>query len=70
LGIPVERPTNTETTVLGAAILAGLQIGLFESTDDVQKQWQCDQKFEVTMPPESRDQLLQKWRAAVDKVKT
>ena len=68
LEIPVERPLETETTALGAAILAGLQTGLFESTDDVQKQWQCDRSFEVNMEPVVRDQLLAEWREAVSKV--
>ena len=35
LGLPVERPTNTESTVLGAAFLAGLQSGVFDSIDDL-----------------------------------
>ena len=70
LGIPVERPVVVETTALGAAILAGLQIGLFESTDDVQKKWQCDRTFEVDMEAEEREKLLLGWNRAVNKVKT
>ena len=70
LGIPVERPKVTETTALGAAILAGLQTGVFESTDAVQKQWQLDKDFNVTMDKEVRNQLLAKWTEAVSKVKT
>ena len=70
LNIPVERPVVTETTALGAAILAGLQMGIFESTDDVQKQWQCDRTFDVDMEAEMRDKLLLEWQRAVSKVKT
>lgn len=70
LEIPVERPVVTETTALGAAILAGLQTGLFKSTEDVQKQWQCDQTFEIDMDKELQDKLLSGWHKAVDKVKT
>ncbi len=70
LGIPVERPVVTETTALGAAILAGLQIGLFDSTEDVQKQWQCDRTFEVNMEAEAREKLLLGWKKAVSKVKS
>ncbi len=70
LGIPVERPKITETTALGAAILAGLQIGMFESTEDVQKQWQLDQDFNVSMQIGERNKLLIKWKEAVNKVKT
>ncbi len=70
LGIPVERPVVTETTALGAAILAGLQIGIFDSTEDVQKRWQSDQTYDVTMKTEMRDKLLLGWRRAISKVKT
>jgi len=70
LDIPVERPIVTETTALGAAILAGLQIGLFSSTEDVQKQWQCDQTFEVNMDQKKREALMSAWVKAVNKVKT
>ena len=70
LGIPVERPVVTETTALGAAILAGLQIGIFDSTEDVQKRWQSDETYDVTMKTEMRDKLLLGWRRAISKVKT
>lgn len=70
LDITVERPVVTETTALGAAILAGLQIGIFDSTDNVEKQWQCDRTFEVNMETEMRDKLLLGWKLAVDKVKS
>ncbi|MEH6457578.1 MAG: glycerol kinase GlpK [Cocleimonas sp.] len=70
LGITVERPVVTETTALGAAILAGLQIGIFDSTNDVEKEWQCERTFEVDMKTEMRDKLLLGWKRAVDKVKS
>ena len=70
LDVPVERPVVTETTALGAAILAGLQIGLFDSTDDVEKHWQCDRTFEVNMKTELREKLLLGWNKAVSKVKS
>ena len=41
LDIVVERPAVTETTELGAAYLAGLQIGLFASLDDIAQHWQA-----------------------------
>ena len=70
LGIPVERPVITETTALGVAILAGLQIGLFKSPEDVQKQWACDRTFEVDMELAIRNKLLAEWRVAVSKVRS
>jgi glycerol kinase len=68
LGIPVERPVESETTALGAAVLAGLQIGVFESTDAIQKQWQSDKEFSVNMTSELRNKLLGEWKVAVSKV--
>ncbi|MFT5504468.1 MAG: glycerol kinase [Gammaproteobacteria bacterium] len=68
LGIPVERPVETETTALGAAILAGLQVGVFESTEAVQRYWKCDEEFSVNMVSESREKLLGEWKLAVGKV--
>ncbi|MCL4121665.1 UNVERIFIED_CONTAM: hypothetical protein GTU68_035198 [Idotea baltica] len=70
LGVTVERPVVTETTALGAAILAGLQTGIFESLDEVEKQWKCDKTFNVNMQEEMRDTLLLGWHKAVGKVKT
>lgn len=70
LNITVERPVETQTTALGAAILAGLQTGLFESIDAVEKQWQCERSFEVSIKPMVRKQLLTEWTKAVNKVKS
>ena len=46
LGVPVERPRIVETTALGAAFLAGLGVGVWDSTDDLRSTWQLDQRFE------------------------
>ncbi|MEM7564543.1 MAG: FGGY-family carbohydrate kinase, partial [Pseudomonadota bacterium] len=69
LDIPVERPVQTETTALGAAYLAGLQCGLFESLAEIAARWQSDQKFQPDMNVEIRHHLLADWQAAVEKVK-
>ena len=42
LDVPVERPVVTETTALGAACLAGLEVGLYPSLEAVATGWQCD----------------------------
>jgi len=70
LDITVERPAVTETTALGAAYLAGLQIGLFESLEDISTRWQADRDFESDMEASHRNLLLADWHAAVIKVKT
>ena len=46
LGVPVERPRIVETTALGAAFMAGLGTGVWESTEDLRSSWQLDRVFE------------------------
>ena len=57
LGLPVQRPATIETTALGAAYLAGLQTGVYQSTDELNHLWRLSQSFEPRM---SRDQAESK----------
>ena len=66
LNLPVDRPSNTETTALGAAYLAGLHCGIFSSLDAIENNWNIDRSFETSMQPTQRQQLLTRWRKAVD----
>ncbi|SDX31385.1 glycerol kinase GlpK [Flavobacterium degerlachei] len=61
----VIRPKTLETTALGAAYLAGLAIGYWESVDDIQKQWSIDREFTPEMPRNEVDQLVHNWDRAV-----
>jgi len=70
LGIPVERPVNVESTVLGAAYLAGVQCGVIESIAEVAGLWQRDTLFEPDMTDERREQLMTGWAEAVARVRT
>jgi glycerol kinase len=70
LNIIVERPAQTETTALGAAYLAGLQVGIFSSVEDIAQRWQADQEFEPSMENKQRNLLLTAWHEAVIKVRT
>ncbi len=70
LDIVVERPLQTETTALGAAYLAGLQVGLFDSLDDIAGRWQAEREFDPSMDAGARNLLLADWHEAVIKVKT
>jgi glycerol kinase len=45
LGVPVERPEIVETTALGAAFMAGLGTGLWESTEELRETWRLDREF-------------------------
>lgn len=68
LGVRVDRPVITETTALGAAYLAGLQVGLYGSLEEVAAQWQCQQSFTPSLDEDSRQQRHAGWRQAVARV--
>ncbi|EPF4605258.1 glycerol kinase GlpK [Listeria monocytogenes] len=65
LGVPVERPENKETTVLGAAFLAGLAVGVWKDKNEIKKHWKLDKRFEVEMKDEQREDLYECWHKAV-----
>lgn len=69
VGAPVDRPRITETTALGAASLAGLQAGVYQSLDDLTEHWQADRRFRPTMRKTERYRLLQGWEKAVSRVR-
>jgi glycerol kinase len=65
LGIPVLRPEVIETTALGAAYLAGLSAGIYQSPQELAQHWRVERRFEPQM---SRDQALAQmahWEKAV-----
>ena len=65
LGIPVVRPVVLETTALGAAYLAGLAVGYWQSTDDVLKNWSVDREFVPALTEAERTRRIQGWNKAV-----
>jgi glycerol kinase len=67
LGAPVQRPTVTETTALGAAYLAGLAVGYWSDQDEIAALWQVEAEFEPTMPLARRDRLYGGWKRAVER---
>jgi glycerol kinase len=69
VNVAVERPVNVESTVLGAAFLAGLQSGVYGSTDAIAELWSSDKVFEPQMPNEKRNSLYQGWQDAVARVR-
>jgi glycerol kinase len=70
LDTPVERPANVESTVLGAAYLAGYQAGVVSSLSDIGTLWECNARFEPSMEAARRRQLLEGWQAAVRRVRS
>jgi glycerol kinase len=65
LQIPIERVSQSESTALGAALLAGLSAGVWSGTHELAQIASVQRTFEAKMDPSARDQLLQRWRAAV-----
>ncbi|MFT6010261.1 MAG: glycerol kinase [Candidatus Azotimanducaceae bacterium] len=68
--VPVSRPQVTETTALGAAYLAGLQVGIFKSLSDISQQWQQEREFLPQMSETRSDDLYRGWQDAVSRVRT
>ena len=69
VGVAVERPQIVETTALGAAFLAGLGVGVWESTDDLRQSWQLDRRFEPTADRGGADAAHTRWLDAVERSK-
>ena len=65
LGVPVVRPRVLETTALGAAYLAGLTTGVWQSREQIAAQWQVERRFEPGMERAEATALLGRWREAV-----
>jgi glycerol kinase len=68
IGVPVERPEIVETTGLGAAFLAGLGVGVWDSTDALRDTWQLDARFEPDVGDDARaaaDAAYARWQEAV-----
>lgn len=66
LNVPVERPVVNETTALGAAYLAGLAVGYWESQEEIAKKWAIDRTFEPSMEEAKREELYNGWVKAVN----
>jgi glycerol kinase len=67
LGVPVVRPACIETTALGAAYLAGLQVGFWPDIETIARQWREDVRFTPSMDDGRRVESLAHWRRAVER---
>ena len=70
LDVPVEIPATNETTALGAAYLAGLAVGFWESQEEIASQWAIAQSYEPKMDEEKRKSLIDGWEKAVASTRT
>lgn len=66
LNTQIDRAEVMETTALGAAYLAGIEVGVWENFDEVREYWEKDQTFEPKMPEEQREDLYTGWQNAVE----
>ena len=62
----VNRPLNVETTALGAAYLAGLAVGMWESKDEIKKYRKVEKTFMPVMDEEKRNEIYEGWKRAVE----
>ena len=67
LGVPVIRPTVTETTALGAAYAAGLAVGYWSGLDELRRNWAVDKVWHPQMDDRERKKGLDGWRKAVER---
>jgi glycerol kinase len=69
LGVPVTRPSNPETTVLGATYLAGLAVGYWPDQETIAKQWQADRRFEPSIDALERRERHAGWTRALERAR-
>ena len=65
VNVKVLRPKVHETTALGAAFMAGLQIGVYKSLKDISKNWSLDKQFNPKMKNKIRRSLVKGWLVTI-----
>jgi glycerol kinase len=70
LGVPVSRSRVRESTAMGAALLAGLGVGVWSGLDQVEACWQQDRLFQVRMEASERQSRMRTWHQAVARART
>lgn len=69
LGVGVQRPWQTESTVLGAAFLAGLGCGFWKSQAEIKKVWTLEKEFKPVLAAKARKTKLEEWHKAIERVR-
>ncbi|NRY60294.1 glycerol kinase [Clostridium beijerinckii] len=64
-GAEVVRPIITETTALGAAYLAGLAVGFWQSKEEIAEKWAVSQSYSPNLAEEKKEKLYKGWKKAV-----
>jgi len=69
LNCHVVRPAVIETTALGAALMAGLAVGVWKDMDDIRRVWKMDLSLAPQMDDATREKMLAGWHKAVDRTR-
>ncbi|MBA3709549.1 MAG: glycerol kinase GlpK [Planctomycetes bacterium] len=67
--LPIDRPRSTETTALGAALLAGMRVGVYPPLALQGSSWRAERSFAAAMDPTRREALYAGWKRAVGRVR-
>jgi glycerol kinase len=70
LGVPVVRPTMTESTALGAAYLAGLGVGFWKKVQAISDLPREERRFEPRMPHSQAQDMRERWNEAISRAKS
>ena len=70
LNVPIGRPVVVETTALGAAIAAGLGVGIISDLKDAAANWQQEREFRPEMPNDTRERLYAGWKTAINRIRS
>ena len=65
INAPVMRPSCVESTAMGAAFLAGLAVGVWSGTDEIEKNWTLDREFLPSITQDERERRVRGWNRAV-----
>ena len=68
-GSEVVRPIISETTALGAAYLAGLAVGFWESKEEIATKWAVSQSYTPNLDEDKKEKLYRGWKKAVERAK-
>jgi glycerol kinase len=69
LGVTVERPKSIESTAIGAAMMAGLGVGIWPDLDALRQIRQVDREFPPTLPARERRERMSRWKKAVNRTR-
>ena len=67
LDAAIDRPTTLETTVIGAAWLAGMQAGIYQARRPFLNKWHCEKRLQPNITEELRARKYNDWKEAIQK---